>query len=167
MSIYTKTGDEGITGLFGGMRVAKSDAQVEAYGAIDELSSIIGMVIAVIHNSQDQLLLTNIQKNLYHYMAYLAGAKKELVMLHEETKKLEENIDALVKKLPRLNRFILPQGGREVSWMHIARVVCRRAERSVVRYKKVKHSIQYLNRLSDFFFVMARKYTQHSQEIQT
>lgn len=167
MKIYTKTGDDGTTALFAGKRIAKSDERVEAYGTIDELSSIIGMVIATIHNSDDQLLLTNIQKNLYHCMAYLAGAEKELAVLSEETKKLEHSIDSMEKKLPRLNRFILPQGGMKVSWIHIARTVCRRAERNIVRYKQVKNIIQYFNRLSDFLFVMARKYTKHSQEIQT
>ncbi len=167
MKIYTKTGDEGMTGVFGGGRVSKSDLQVEAYGSIDELSSVIGMIIALIHNHQDQLFLTDIQKNLYQCMAYLSGSKTHVDFLVQETEKLEKRIDMMEKKLPFLNRFILPQGGIEVSWLHIARTVCRRAERSVIRYKIEKNIVQYLNRLSDFLFVMARSYTKNNQEIQT
>lgn len=185
MKIYTKTGDKGITGLFGGKRIGKSDLQVEAYGTLDELSSIIGMTMEHIHKNKDRFFLAEIQKNLYYCMAYLAGSEKALILLSEETKKLEDRIDRMEKKLPPLGRFILPQGGKETSWMHIARTVCRRAERDVVRYwqtinpdligikkqttpfKNTKDSIQYLNRLSDFFFVMARTYTKKNKEIKT
>lgn len=167
MKIYTKTGDEGTTAIFGGKRVSKSDLQVEAYGSIDELSSLIGMVIAIIYDSQDQLFLTRVQKNLYQCMAHLSGSKTHVDFLMQETKKLEKNIDVMEEKLPILDRFILPQGGIEVSWLHIARTVCRKAERNVIRYKKEKNIVQYLNRLSDFLFVMARMYTKNNQEIQT
>jgi len=166
MKIYTKTGDEGMTALFGGQRIAKSDIQVETYGTVDELSSVIGMVISVIHNHQDQIFLTHIQKNLYQCMSQLAGSKMSLSFLIQETEKLEKSIDMMDKKLIPLDHFILPQGGVEASWMHIARTVCRRAERNVVRFTKEKNIVQYLNRLSDFLFVIARTYTKNNQKIQ-
>ncbi|MFS8158897.1 MAG: cob(I)yrinic acid a,c-diamide adenosyltransferase [Candidatus Roizmanbacteria bacterium] len=165
MSIYTRTGDTGKTGLYGGVRVEKSDAQVEAYGCVDELSSFIGVLI---NQSQktEKAFLTGIQKHLYDVMSVLAGAPVSLDELGTQTMAFEKKIDDLDKKLPKLTRFILPQGSELSVWYHVVRTVCRRAERHVslllkkrtltVDHKHIKQVVMYLNRLSDMLFIMAR-----------
>lgn len=173
MSIYTKTGDRGETGLFGGKRVKKYDPQIEAYGSVDELSSFIGLVISKISDEKDKLFLTNIQKCLYLMMGTLCGAKTDLSSLNNQIKKFEKYIDAVDKKLPRLTRFILPQGTEESAWFHIVRVNCRRAERNIVEFFQKPSSakasageaviIKYINRLSDLFFMMAREYNKNRE----
>lgn len=170
MGVYTKTGDDGTTGLFGGIRVSKGDEQVEAYGSVDELTSFLGIAIDRILNKDEGGLLTLIQKNLYRIMASLSGAKTNLDNLGDETKEIEKVIDEIETNLPKLTRFILPQGGEMSSWFHVIRTVCRRAERQVVGYFKTLESdsrsliiVQYLNRLSDLFFVMARKYNKKEE----
>lgn len=164
MKIYTKTGDKGETSLFGGKRVSKADTQVEAYGAVDELTSYLGLLIAYLPDEKKQVLLTAIQKNLYEMMAVLSGAKQPIEHIAARINELEQTIDQIEAELPELRRFILPQGNKETATAHIARTICRRAERSVVRLQteekideeKIKIIIQYLNRLSDFLFVFAR-----------
>jgi len=166
MSIYTRTGDKGTTSLYGGKRVLKSDLRVEAYGSVDELSCFIGLLIIMINNPVDRRFLTQIQKNLYLIMSVLSGKNTNIQRLEEGVKKLEQKIDLMQNSLPKLNRFILPQGTETSCLFHIARTVCRRSERSVVRFlnkKTIKQFnnltiIKYLNRLSDLLFVMARKY---------
>lgn len=168
MPIYTKTGDDGTTSLYGGKRILKSDLQVEVYGQIDELSSFIGLTIAKINSSFYKNFLTEIQKDLYLIMSFLAGAKVKIDDLLKKTKKIEKEIDNLEKKLPKLNRFILPQGNEISCLFHITRTICRRAERAVVGYFEKEESltikngrweiITYLNRLSDLFFTLARFY---------
>ncbi len=166
MRIYTKTGDKGITSLYGGKRVPKSDLQIEAYGSIDELSSFVGLVANFVKSKSDKEFLVGLQKDFYKIMASLSGAKIELNFLDEEITRFEKRIDALDKKLPRLTRFILP-GGNEVSaWFHILRVICRRAERKVIKHSQNESMIiKYLNRLSDLFFTMARLHGQGSEVI--
>ncbi len=170
MPIYTKTGDGGITSLFGGIRVLKSDLQIEAYGSVDELSSYLGLIIAKINCTDDKRLLTEIQTDLYQIMAVLAGKNDGLSVLKNRTKQFEQKIDELTLRLPKLNRFILPQGSEISTFFHIARTICRRAEREAVRYfeeMKIENRkpeiTQYLNRLSDLLFMMARGYNSEKE----
>lgn len=164
MSIYTRTGDAGTTGLYGGKRILKSDLQVEAYGSIDELTSFIGLVIVKIKNKKDKLFLISLQKDLHQIMASLSGAKTDLEFLFEKkVLSFENKIDELEKKLPKLTKFILPGGTEISSWFHILRVICRRAERNVVRFNNNIIIVKYLNRLSDLLFVMARTYGKNKE----
>lgn len=176
MSIYTRTGDTGTTSLFGGKRVLKSDIQIKSYGTIDELSSYVGLIISKINNKKDRQLLTEIQKDLYAIMAVLSGVKTLNLPLEKKVKKFEQKIDSVQSKLPKLRGFILPQGTEVTCLFHIARTVCRRAERNTVRhFEKLKIEncleigncdlkiLMYLNRLSDLFFALARHY--NSKEV--
>lgn len=166
MSIYTRTGDDGTTALFGGKRVLKSDLQVEAYGSLDELSSILGMVISSSNNKKNKSFVNVIQKDLYLSMSFLAGGKVQLLTLNISIKLFEQEIDKITLGLPKLNRFILPQGNQNTALLHLARTVCRRSERMVVLYAKnsrllknpnILLIIKYLNRLSDLLFTLARQ----------
>lgn len=171
MPIYTKTGDKGQTSIFGGGRVSKSHPQVKAYGTIDELTSFMGLVAAKLQNKDDSLFLTKMQKDLYQMMALLAGAKLSIVEEEKEIQNFENKIDQFDKELPKLTRFILP-GGTELSgWFHVLRSTARRSEREVVEFfiSDTPHTIdedsqrimmKYLNRLSDLFFMYARKYAE-------
>lgn len=160
--IYTRTGDKGETSLYGGKRVLKSDLRIEAYGSIDELNSILGMVLAEnITNKNLRIFLKKIQENLFLIGSLLAGYKAEGSKYKVlSIKHLEKRIDELDKQLPDLRNFILPGGSRAGSLLHLARTVCRRAERRVVELSQKqtvdKNIIIYLNRLSDLFFEMAR-----------
>ncbi len=167
MPIYTKTGDDGTTALFGGKRVKKYDAQIEAYGLVDELTSFIGLIIAKVDDKSHKDLLTHIQKDLYSAMGTLCGATTDLAGLSVRIKDFETTIDELDTKLPKLTRFILPQGTEEAALFHVVRTICRRAERAVVHFFSQPNKIdspqrqvivQYLNRLSDLFFMIARWY---------
>lgn len=172
MPIYTKTGDEGKTSLFGGARTTKFDSQIEAYGTIDELTSYVGMVISKTTRPKDKEVLVDIQKDLYQIMGYLAGADQNLDNLSRQTKNFERKIDAYEEKLPKLTKFILPGGNELSSWYHIIRTITRRAERRVTQYfyeQGIQHIgenrtvIQYLNRLSDLFFTVARFYNDQGE----
>lgn len=173
MKIYTKQGDDGSTGLFGGDRVMKDDLRVQAYGAVDELNSALGLAHARVFRAetggQDSIaideVLKNIQTDLFVLGADLATPKgKETSYLprlgdtHVEA--LERLIDELDAKLPALKNFILPGGGSIGSILHYARAVCRRAERLTVSLARAEDvnpiGIQYLNRLGDLLFVLAR-----------
>lgn len=174
MSISTKTGDKGITSLYGGKNILKSDLQVEAYGTIDELTSFAGLVISKLKNTKEKNFLIKIQKDLYVIMSHLSGKNINLDCLGESIKNLEEKINYFEKKLPKINKFIIPSGTEISSWFHILRTVCRRAERSVVRFftnsQTIKQSdnqiiLRYLNRLSDFFFILARFYNRHHETV--
>jgi len=172
--IYTKTGDKGTTSLFGGKRVLKCEETVEAYGSIDELTSFIGLAIAKVKNGADEQFLTDIQMGLYHIMSVLAGYDMDLLPLDTKITGFETYIDETEAALPKLNRFILPQGGEVASLFQILRTITRRSERQLVgflqknldQYKEEYLDImmKYLNRLSDLFFVMARKYDIHVEE---
>ncbi len=160
MPIYTKTGDRGQTSLFGGKRISKTDPIIETYGTIDELTSLLGLIVARIKIKQDKKFLTQIQHDLYTIMAHLAGSKHPIDFLEAQVKLFEQEIDKIQSILPKLNRFILPGGTENGAWFQIARSVCRESERRVVGLKK-DHllSIKYLNRLSDLLFMYARKYS--------
>jgi len=165
MKIYTKTGDDGTTGLFGGERVSKDALRVECYGTVDELNSTLGMVNSEVKNIELTNLITEIQNKLFTVGGQLATPteKSGLVLVKlvdEDILFLEKNIDSFEEKLEPLKQFILPGGSKGASLLHFARSVCRRAERlvtSLSKNEKVSNLILiYLNRLSDLLFVLAR-----------
>jgi len=164
--IYTKTGDAGETSLIGGSRVPKFHIRIEAYGTVDELNSYIGLIRdQKIHQHYKDVLL-EIQNKLFIAESILAGEKKEKTKNLPEIKTgdislLEKEIDLMNESLPILHSFILPGGHTTVSYCHIARCVCRRAERIVAllvqKHPEDEFVLKYLNRLSDYLFVLARK----------
>lgn len=168
MKIYTRTGDDGSTGLFGGNRVKKNDSRIRAYGTVDEVNSTIGLALAQLPNDAafDALrsCLTMVQNELFVLGADLAtpldGKPSVPRIGNEEVSNIENLIDAFEAELPPLSRFILPGGDLSASTLHIARTTCRRAEREVVeamgQHKLNPFSLKYLNRLSDLLFVAAR-----------
>ncbi|MFA9288368.1 MAG: cob(I)yrinic acid a,c-diamide adenosyltransferase [Weeksellaceae bacterium] len=171
MSIYTKTGDKGMTGVYGGKRVKKYDIQVEVTGALDEANAFVGVARDAVQDVETRVALSNTQLTLYSVMAYLAGAELNQSRVEEQTAALEKMIDALDKTLPKLTKFVLPQGGPTATALHVARVTVRDAERRLVLYLDSKEvsapedatCIQYLNRLSDALFMLARKYSKEEQ----
>ncbi len=166
MKIYTKTGDAGETGLFGGPRVRKSDARVEAYGEVDELNAALGVVRAGVEDPEIDRHLARAQDELFCVGAELATpheAKARSAIPPVEARwveRLEAAIDAWQEELPPLTRFVLPGGTRTAAALHLARCACRRAERRVVGLAAEAAvspvALAYLNRLSDFLFVAAR-----------
>lgn len=162
--IYTKTGDKGKTGLFGGSRVSKDDIRIEAYGTVDELNAFIGHLADHLEDQSLIDFLIDLQSQLFNVGSILATdpEKPELRMDFDEkhTKSLEEQIDQMQSSLEPLKNFILPGGHSTVSLCHIIRTVCRRAERRTVSLSEVAsidlEVLIFLNRLSDYFFVLAR-----------
>ncbi|MEO0043335.1 MAG: hypothetical protein RL329_2783 [Bacteroidota bacterium] len=163
--IYTKTGDKGETGLFGGARVPKNHIRVEAYGSVDELNAQIGLLRDVIETPHYKTILKSIQDRLFTIGANLASdpAKNMITpdLKKSDIELLENEIDAMEANLPALKNFILPGGHLTVSYCNVARTVCRRAERMVValdfEQTVLPIIIEYLNRLSDYLFVLGRK----------
>jgi cob(I)alamin adenosyltransferase len=165
--IYTKTGDDGTSGLVGGNRVKKSDLRLEAYGTVDELNSWIGLIRSIVNNKNVAELLMDVQNTLFIIGSKLASDEKgkritdSLVIDYGKIEKLENAIDEYEIHLPEIKNFILPGGSLLSGYCHIARTVCRRAERSIIRMdadsKMDKVIVQYVNRLSDYLFVLARK----------
>lgn len=166
--IYTKTGDQGETSLFGGKRLPKSHLRIEAYGTIDELNAHLGLVRDYQEDTALREQLKNIQDLLFTIGANLASdPAKELPvpnLLESDLGQLEEQIDRWDQELPPLKNFILPGGHPAVSYAHLARCVCRRAERLVVALAQEEPVaplvLQFLNRLSDYLFVLSRKIAQ-------
>jgi cob(I)alamin adenosyltransferase len=166
VKIYTKTGDGGETGLFGGPRVRKSDPRVEAYGDLDELNAAVGAARAVVEDPEIDAELRRVQAELFCVGAELAtphGAKARTAIPPVDaawTARLERAIDAWEAALPPLTRFVLPGGTRTAAALHVARTVCRRAERRAValaaEVEVDARVLAYLNRLSDLLFVAAR-----------
>lgn len=172
MKIYTKTGDTGETSLFGGKRVPKSHIRIDAYGTVDELNSYIGLLRDQNINKHHQAFLINIQQELFVVGAFLATPKESETLKNGKSRLnldvfgekelivLENEIDALDSQLEPMTHFILPGGNSTVSHCHIARTICRRAERICVLLQSQEPVnlgiIQYLNRLSDYLFVLAR-----------
>jgi cob(I)alamin adenosyltransferase len=161
--IYTKSGDAGETGLGDGSRVLKSSARVTAYGEVDELNAVLGLVAA--HVTNDLPLVRSIQNELFDVGADLCvpidpSAGSALRVQAEQATRLEREIDRLNERLEPLRSFVLPGGTIASAWLHMARTVCRRAERSVVVLMQAEtvniNVLVYLNRLSDLLFVMAR-----------
>jgi cob(I)alamin adenosyltransferase len=166
MKIYTKTGDRGQTGLFGGARVSKAAPRVDAYGDIDELNCAIGAASAYVQDADTKALLHQIQNDLFALGAELAKDPSKdvdlgiaLVDAHD-TEQLERAIDARERELAPLKTFVLPGGAVEASLLHLARATCRRAERKLVALDETEtlrpEILRYVNRLSDLLFVMAR-----------
>ncbi len=165
-NLYTATGDKGTTSLVGGKRIAKSDARLEAYGTIDELNAHIGLLRQMGNHPDDDTLLLFIQNKLFVVGSYLATdteytqLREASRMSPEEIKKIEHRIDTLDSLVPTLNAFLLPGGTASAAQAHSCRTVCRRAERricQVAQEVKVDECIlQFVNRLSDYFFVLAR-----------
>jgi cob(I)alamin adenosyltransferase len=164
MKIYTKKGDNGTTGLIGGMRVQKSDIRIEAYGTVDELNSFLGLVKDSFDVPHYQTQILEIQNDLFVIGSKLAtspeGTKMDLPKIHpQDISKLEVWMDQMDTELPQLTHFLLPGGHVTNSHCHVARCVCRRAERKAVALDEMDENnleIQYLNRLSDYLFVLSR-----------
>ena len=175
MKIYTGTGDKGKTSLFSGERVSKANARIEAYGDLDELNSVIGALVATLPSESADLLddLQQIQADIFTISAWLATTADSpaIDLLDKIDEKrinlLEKAIDQFEHNLPALKSFILPGGHISAAWAHVARSVCRRAERHAILVlkdsgegetaKELKKVLIYLNRLSDYFFVLARE----------
>lgn len=167
MKVYTKTGDKGTTSLIGGTRVAKNNVRLEAYGGVDELNSYLGMIRSFpIHKtSLDELIC--IQQTLFSVGGNLAtdttveGLKIKLGVNETDIEFLEKAIDCMDSELPPLQNFVLPGGNQVVSFCHIARTVCRRVERCILtmngEYPVDILILRYINRLSDYLFVLSRK----------
>ena len=168
MKIYTRTGDEGETGLFGGPRVLKDDVRIEAYGTIDELNAVVGCARHELPADWSDLL-GQIQHDLFSLGAELATpdptAHNTALVGDAQVESLEQAIDQASQDLPPLQQFILPAGSRGVSLLHLARAVCRRGERRLVTLASNAQSpvsavlLRYVNRLSDLLFVLARAVT--------
>ena len=166
--IYTKGGDKGKTSLGRGERVAKHDPRVEAYGTVDEVNAVIGMVRAVLVRGAEDSMLERIQNDLFDLGADLCTVEgkakrgtKALRIVASQTARLEKEIDKMNAALAPLNSFILPGGNMASAWLHLARTVVRRAERGMTalaeREKVNPEAIRYINRLSDHLFVLARR----------
>ncbi len=184
MKIYTKTGDQGKTSLFGGTRVDKYNIRIEAYGTVDELNSYIGLIRDQKIDQKTYNSLIKIQNDLFTLGAMLATPlEKEKLksgvnrlkissISDNDVEFLENEIDKMIKILPKMNNFILPGGHTTASFCHIARSICRRAERIIVQLHHIepvnKNILIYINRLSDYLFVLARKLTKDNkaEEIQ-
>jgi cob(I)alamin adenosyltransferase len=173
MKVYTKTGDSGQTGLFGGARVVKSDLRIECYGTVDELNSVLGLVSAELNSQEDQPTnpltqqTVEIQCELFNLGSHLACGNQEMrssLPALQETfvERIENWIDEMDSELPPLKTFILPGGHPVAAQLHLARTVCRRAERRLVELQQETPKdhqalgLRWLNRLSDYFFVAAR-----------
>lgn len=178
--LYTRSGDKGDTALFGGGRVPKDHPRVEAYGSVDELNSAIGVAVAFTRQRRVAALLASIQNELFNVGSELASetgkraAKAKGAMFVEPERKIAEMerlIDEYDAKAPPLRTFILPSGSQAGALLHFARVVCRRAERAVIRLSRQErvnpHIIRYLNRLSDLLFALARYVNKASRKPET
>lgn len=174
IKIYTKTGDKGKTSLLGGQRVEKNHERIEAYGTVDELNSFLGMVLNYNIPEYDKNLISFIQNKLFDIGSFLAAEEScaeyplpELKSVSEDDiRHIEQAIDIFNSGLPELKNFLIPGGSSLISWCHIIRTVCRRAERRAVGISKNKDKyrnvVVFLNRLSDLFFIMARKYAKEN-----
>lgn len=173
MKIYTKTGDKGTTALFGGTRVPKHHLRIEAYGTIDELNSWLGLIRDQQIDTHSQYILTLIQEKLFTVGAVLATDPEKMILKNGKERLniakvntvdielLEKEMDAMNEVLPQMTHFILPGGHTTVSYCHISRTVCRRAERLASHLHENEpfdeNVLSFINRLSDYLFVLARK----------
>jgi cob(I)alamin adenosyltransferase len=163
MKIYTKTGDDGETGLFGGKRVRKNDPRVEAYGTIDELNALLGVVRSTELSPELRTEIRNMQNELFVLGAEVACVPEKIANLKmrliddSHIAALEALIDASEERLPALTQFILPDGSHAGATLHLARTVARRAERLCLDLELRREVLIYLNRLSDCLFVLARR----------
>lgn len=165
--IYTGTGDKGKTSLVGGQRVSKAHQRIESYGTVDELNSFIGLLITALENQEDREFLLFIQHKLFTIGSYLATDQEqtelrvESMIFPETIKRIENEIDRIDNELPKMKHFVLPGGSRSASLAHVCRTVCRRAERQIYRLAETiqveEPILIFMNRLSDYLFVLARK----------
>ena len=164
MKIYTKTGDDGTTSLYGGKRVSKHNLRVAAYGTVDELNAYLGLVKDLIEIDEVKLKLITIQKSMFIIGSQLASTAKNKsktpCIVQEDIEFLEHNIDVMNATLSTMTHFILPGGHPTVSHCHIARSICRRAERKICKLSENEMIdttiLKYINRLSDYLFVLSR-----------
>lgn len=164
MKIYTKRGDKGQTSLIGGDRVAKHHIRIEAYGTVDELNAHIGLLRSFVSDGLNEQVLAEIQDRLFTIGSLLASAPGSKMIVPDlktgDIELLENTIDAMNESLPELRSFVLPAGSTEIAQCHLARCVCRRAERLIVHLdelEKIDEDIlAYVNRLSDYIFVLGR-----------
>ena len=175
MAIYTKTGDKGETGLANGQRISKADARIEAYGTVDELNSWIGLLRAGVTVSGERLAVSGekltvsgeqlawIQNRLFNLGAALSLAPGEWIG-EADVKQLEAWIDAMQAEVPPMRAFILPAGNETMARCHVSRTICRRAERRMIALGCDDIAMQFMNRLSDYLFVLAR-YVGHTENV--
>lgn len=166
-SIYTKTGDKGMTSLVGGKRVAKAHVRLDAYGTTDELNSFVGSLIEKIEDEHDLEILSYIQHKLFTVGSYLATETEAIppkaasIITDKDITLLESEMDKIDSTLPPLRQFVLPGGSESAARAHICRTVCRRTERCIYRVKEEfpvdDLILMFVNRLSDYFFLLARK----------
>ncbi len=165
--VYTKTGDKGETSIIGGIRVKKSCERLEAYGTVDELSSHLGLLASMLPDGEDKDLIIRIQNNLFSVCSNLATDQSQTPLYDSaklpdgEIEVLEHEVDEIMNLLPERQGFILPGGTQAAAQAHVCRTVCRRAERRIVALSEVAQispeTQQYINRLSDYLFVLAKK----------
>ena len=183
MKVYTKTGDKGTTSLFGGTRVPKHHVRIESYGTVDELNSYIGLIRDQDINPEYKAILIEIQDRLFTVGAIMATPPEKEVLKNgqprlninrisnQDIELLETQIDSMDADLPPMTHFVLPGGHTTVSYCHVTRCVCRRAERLATHLNEIEpideQVLTYLNRLSDYLFVLARKLSHdlHAEEV--
>lgn len=168
MGIYTKTGDKGETSLVGHVRVSKGCVRLECYGTTDELNSHVGLLITYCSDAADLQFLAGVQSKLFVVGGYLAtdNSQTEIregnIVTEEMVQEIEDEIDRLQKRVPPMKMFVVPGGSRGAAYAHVCRTICRRAERNIVRLMESgavvdDNVLALINRLSDYFFVLARK----------
>lgn len=165
--VYTRTGDKGMTSLVGGVRVKKTDVRLEAYGTVDELSAQLGLLAALLQEGDERSEIVRIQNNLFNVCSHLATDQDKTPLYPSayladgEVERLETLVDAVMTELPERQGFILPGGCVAAAQAHVARTVCRRAERRITALAETatvaSEILQYINRLSDYLFVLAKK----------
>ena len=164
--VYTRMGDKGTTSLVGGVKISKSDVRIEAYGTVDELSAHLGLLAALLPEGDDRQNVIRVQNNLFNVCTHLATDQSQTPLYPSahladgETAFLESEIDRMMKLLPERQGFVLPGGTQVAAQAHVARTVCRRAERRIAALAEVAkvgvEMQQYVNRLSDYLFVLAK-----------
>ena len=165
--VYTKSGDKGMTGLVGGLKVKKTNPRIEANGTVDEFSAQLGLLASFMKDGPDKDIIYRTQRNLFTVCSYLATDKTQTQLAPSytldptEVEFLENEIDAINDNIPPQTAFILPGGSHEAAYAHVCRTVCRRAERRIFSLGETTELdpevLQYMNRLSDYLFVLARK----------
>lgn len=167
LKVYTKTGDKGETSIVGGIRVRKSCKRLEAYGTVDELNSHLGLLVSMLPDGEDKEMIIRIQRDLFNVCSNLATDQSQTALsgsarlAESEIGFLEEQVDSIMRLLPERQGFILPGGCQAASQAHVCRTVCRRAERCIVALAEETtispETLQFVNRLSDYLFVLAKK----------
>ena len=165
--VYTKTGDKGTTALVGGTRVAKTHVRLEAYGTVDELNAQLGLLVTYLTEERDKITVLNVQNKLFTIGSHLATDQDKMelreasIVTIEHITELEQEIDRIDEALPSLRAFVIPGGSRGSAVCHVCRTVCRRAERRILalgeEYKISPEVLSYMNRLSDYLFVLSRR----------